>query len=208
MNQDFSNSSKQSNNYYKYNNHVSGYGMANQFNPQLQNQQTGGQQSNYMNMNNPYGGYLPEQYQNVYFNPYAGYQAPGVGLGISGGLSSQNAYPYNYNYQGQQQPNQIFDQNANSQYQQMLSNTLSGNQIIPQSGTNVNIPQTQSLNQDQYQVDLNNQYLQQIQMGGYMVPGYDFNQMNMIQLVPQDHIQSQNDNNQTVEKRSDGEIDN
>ena len=45
-------------------------------------------------------------------------------------------------------------------------------------------------------------------MGGYMVPGYDFNQMNMIQLVPQDHIQSQNDNNQTVEKRSDGEIDN
>jgi hypothetical protein len=238
MNPDFNNNTKQLNNYYKYNNHQAGYGMPNQFNPQLQVQQAPGQGPNYMN--NPYGGYLPEQYQNVYFNPYGGYQATGVGVGMPGpgGVTTQNPYPYNFNYQGHQQPSQIFDQNANSQYQQMILNSLSANPLLtqanPQAGVsintnniansnaNINIPQAQAqgqsmsmpISQDQYQVDLNNQYLQQIQMGGYMVPGYDFNQMNMnmIQLIPQDQILSQslsqNDVNEAEEKKLEGQIEN
>jgi hypothetical protein len=203
MNPDFGNNSKQQyNNSYKYNQQSSGYGgqqmQQNQFNPQAQ-----GGNPNYAN--NAYGGYgLPEQYQNVYYNPYS-YQA----------AQGQNAYPYNYNYQAQaQQPqqNQInnFDQNANvnanAQYQQMLLNTLSttnpnqqqfvqgGNPNVQQStGQNPNVAQTQN-NQNQAQpqpnnsqnpTDLNNQY--QAQMGGYMVPGYgyDVNQMNMVQMNQQ-----------------------
>lgn len=230
MNPDFPNNNSKQNNYYKYNNHnhhsnsgSSGYGMQNQnqYNPQLQHQQ-GQQQGNYMGMNmqNPYGGYLPDQYQNVYFNPYAGYQAQGA----VPGTAPQNAYPYNFNYQGQQQPNQIFDQNANSQYQQMILNSLSANPILTQAGV-ANAPQGQATSQvplggqsmplssavplsqsqqDQYQIDLNNQYLQQMQIGGYMVPGYDFNQMNMIQAIPQDQINSQA-NTQTTQANNEGE---
>lgn len=204
MNPDFSNSSKQSNNYYKYN-QQSGYGaMQNQFNPQANN--------NFVN--NPYGGYLPEQYQNVYYNPYS-YQAGG-----------QNAYPYNYNFQGQQ--NQVmnsFDQtgnttntnttinsntnanaNVNAQYQQMLLNTLSANQQFSQTGGNIqNQTQNQNTNNQIQGADLTNQY--QAQMGGYMIPGYgyDLNQMNMIQMT-QDQMSIQNTDEE--KKPSDEKTDN
>ena len=169
MNPDFATTAKPANNYYKYNQQSGGYGaMQNQFNSQ-------GQQGNNNYPNNAYGGYLPEQYQNAYYNPYSFQQGAGAG---------QNAYPYNYNFQGQQpqqnQPNN-FDQNSNAQYQQMLLNSLSGNQQY--QGANV---------QSQNPSDLNSQY--QLQMGGYMMPGYgyDLNQMNMAQMNQQEQMPIQN----------------
>ena len=188
MNPDFSNTSKQTNNYYKFNQQsAGGYGssMQNQFNPQ------GG--NNYPN--NAYGGYLPEQYQNVYYNPYSYQQGQGAG---------QNAYPYNYNFQGQQlQQNQAnnFDQNSNAQYQQqMLLNSFAGNQ--QQYGGNVQ----QTLNQNPS--DLNNQY--QAPMGGYMMPGYgyDQNQMNMVQMNQLEQMPSQNISENEEKKPSEEQIDN
>ena len=174
MNPDFSNASKQqSNNYYKYN-QQSGYGaMPNQYN----SQQGGGYGSN------AYSGY-PEQYPSAYYNPYP-YQ--------TGAGQQQGGYPYNYQAQAQAQPQtlgaQNYDQNANYQYQQMLLQSLSGNQQYIQGTTGV--PQTggspnQTQPQTQNQTDLNAQY-QQAQMGGYTMPGYgyDMSQMNMFQMNPQ-----------------------
>jgi hypothetical protein len=165
MNTDFTSTQKQGGSgYYKYNqNQQVGYSS-------MQQQNQFNIQGGYGNNSNPYSGYLPEQYQNVYYNPYAVYQG-----------TNQNVYPYNYNYQGQVQipqnqgQTQGFDQNA--QYQQMLLNSI-GNQQFAQSS------------------DLNNFNQYQNQIGGYMMSGYgyDLNQLNMLQMSQQD-VQLSNMNN-------------
>ena len=114
----------------------------------------------------------------------------------------------------------------------MLLNTISGNQALQYNqgvlNQNLNIPQGQSISLSQsqtqspsqtptpqIQLDLNNQYLQQFQMGGYMIPGsgsvsgYDLNQMNMIQINSQDHmLNNQNNNNENEEKKQNEQNDN
>lgn len=260
MSSDFSNGTKQYNN-YKYNNQnyhnnqnhnqQSGYGMHNynQYQQSLGLGQgsLGGQQANYIS--NSYGGFLPDQ--NVYYSPYGSYPVGGIAgqatSGVAGvtGNSTQNSYPYGYNFQGQPQAQfqqgqgqaQIYDQNSNAQYQQMLLNSLPGSarsagsagnpqlqynqgSIITNPNPNPNsiinvgslnplgITQSQSTSlsdsqSPQVQFDMNSmnaQYLQQLQMGGYIMPGYDLNQMNTMQ-IPQDQI---NNNINESESESSG----
>ena len=74
--------------------------MQNQFNQQQLNQQNigigAGQQPNYLN--NSFGGFLPDQYQNMYYNPYGNYPPVGGAFAGSGGLAvspASNNLPQN-----------------------------------------------------------------------------------------------------------------
>ena len=185
MNSDFptSSSSAKSNNFYKYNNNQGNYN---------QNQNLYGVQPNaYGTQNYP----VYDQYNAYNYQPYYNNNQ-----NLNQQQQQQYGYPYNYN-------NQVQDYSSNPQYQQLLLQSLGGNQAGYAVAGQVINPQVMNQNAyvDQNKTDISQLQNASVNMANYnqMNPGYNYDYAQTMQMY---QMNPMNQNNQVNLVEQEGQV--